>query len=97
MEQVKKPTLLSVLFGNNFSSNLELEEIKDEELKKAMATADKMGKEVEEAVHSDNKSSKNGGKSGGLNKKIKTPTFDMSQNKIEEMKQKLEKGREERE
>ena len=80
MEQVKKPTLLSVLFGNNFSSNLELEEIKDEELKKAMATADKMGKEVEEAVHSDNKSSKN-----------------MSQNKLEEMKQKLEKGREERE
>ena len=93
MEAVKKQTLFSVLFGNNVMTYSEnIEEIRDEELKKAISNADKMGEEVIKPINSSKKS----GKNGGLSKKIKTPTIDvheMSSEKLEEMRKKLQ-GRE---
>ena len=97
MEAVKKQTLFSVLFGNNvvtYSDNLEIE---DEELKKAMDRADEMGEETTKPINSEKKSSKKGNKNGGLGKKIETPTIDVqeiSSKKLEEMRKKLETGRE---
>ena len=94
MEAVKKQTLFSVLFGNNVMTYSEnIEEIRDEELKKAISNADKMGEEVIKPINSENNSSKKSGKNGGLSKKIKTPTIDvheMSSEKLEEMRKKLQ-------
>ena len=95
MEAVKQ-TLFSVLFGNNVITYSDVD-IKDKELIETLNNVDKKGKETEKAVHSENKSSKNSGKNGGLGKKIDTPTIDVheiSSKKLDEMRKKLEKGRE---
>ena len=96
METVKKQTLFSVLFGNNVVMNSDILDIKNEELKEAIRRADEMGEESQKPINIENKSSKKGGKSGGLGNKIKTPTIDvqeMSSEKLEEMRKKLQ-GRE---
>lgn len=64
MEQVKQKSSIRILFSNLFGNNENIEydvEITDNELLKAIESVDKEGKETEETIVTENKSSKNSG------------------------------------
>ena len=99
MARVKENWLLAIFKKLAETENIE-EEINAPKHKESSFLSD-LRKETASSIQSEKETKgKKGGKSGGFKKNLETPTIeveDMTQEKLEEMKRKLEEGRGERE